>query len=675
AGNVSGNRLGIVAEESRYFAQVLAVGAFVFAQPILDVFGDAPETLLGAAVSRTEIVAFVAAWVVGPAVVIWGASVCTRLLGGRARSFVHSVVIGALAGVFVVQVLVRSTDLARETILVVATLTATLAAVAQRRLAAMGLFLTYAIVAPLLFVGLFFFASPSGDLVRSSGAASVETTDATAPVLFVVFDELPTASLLDESGAIDASLFPNFAALAEGSTWYRNHTTVATTTRVAVPAIMTGRRPDADRVPVATSYPESIFTLLGGTYTMHVQEPISAVCPTDLCARAGGGGLRALLERSRDVWFDRFDRAPDDGAAVAAPFDIDESVLTTKRLDLAREFVADVATEPGPRLDFAHVLLPHQAWELLPSGRAYDAHYDGTVFTLWQDDDAVAIAKARHILQLQLTDQLLGEMLERLRSLGTYDDALVVVTADHGVSFRTAHPLRAMVPETRGDIAYTPLFVKAPGQTVGRIDERNAEAIDILPTIADLLGTELPWDVDGVSLAGDDLRPGSEKRVFLHDLDDVEADRDGSAVLDASTWYAALLEEAPAVARPVGPDDPLRVFRHGAHGALVGRDVASFTVGPPSELAARLHDRAPDYDPDAGRAPVYVRGFVDTTGIHPIALAVNGRVAAWSNTHENTSDPNVWFLVPESLLRVGRNELVLYEIDGSGGSVVLRPIS
>jgi len=672
---VSGNRLGVVAEESRNLAQILAASAFVFAQPILDVFGDSPETFLGAAVTRTEIVAFAVAWLVLPAAAIWGACLLTRLLGAKARSFVHSAVIGGLAGLFVVQVLIGSTDLGRESILVAATLAATLVAMAQRRLAAMGLFLTYAIVAPVLVAVLFFFSSPAGDLVRSSGAPVAGATGANAPVLFVVLDELPTASLLDADGDVDATLFPNFAALARESTWYRNHTTVATTTRLAVPAIMTGRRPTGDAVPVSSSYPQSVFTLLGGSYALNVQEPITAICPTDLCARTEGGGLRALFERSGDVWFDRLSRVTDADQPVESPFEVDEEVFSSSRLDLARSFVAEVATEPGPRLDFAHVLLPHQAWELLPSGRDYDAHYDGTVFTLWQDDDAVAIAKARHILQLQLTDQLLGEMLERLRSLGTYDDAIVVVTADHGISFRTASPVRAMSPETQVDIAFTPLFVKGPGQTEGRVDDRNAESVDIVPTIADHLGIELPWEVDGVSLAGDDLRPGPEKRVFLHDLDTVEAVADGTAVLDAASLFPALLASGPAVAAPEGPDDPLRVFRHGAHGELLGRDIGSFTVGPPSGLGARLHDRAPDYDPDAGRAPVYVRAFVDTTEVHPIALAVNGRIAAWSNTHRNTSDPNVWFIAPESFLRVGRNDVVLYELEGSGGSVVLRPMS
>ena len=35
--------------------------------------------------------------------------------------------------------------------------------------------------------------------------------------------------------------------------------------------------------------------------------------------------------------------------------------------------------------------------------------------------------------------------------------------------------------------------MKYPGQETGRIDERTAEIVDLIPTIADVLHEELPW--------------------------------------------------------------------------------------------------------------------------------------------------------------------------------------
>ena len=41
-------------------------------------------------------------------------------------------------------------------------------------------------------------------------------------VVFVVFDEFSVASLMDESLHVDPVRFPNFASLAQTSTWFRN---------------------------------------------------------------------------------------------------------------------------------------------------------------------------------------------------------------------------------------------------------------------------------------------------------------------------------------------------------------------------------------------------------------------------------------------------------------------
>ena len=45
-----------------------------------------------------------------------------------------------------------------------------------------------------------------------------------------------------------------------------------------------------------------------------------------------------------------------------------------------------------------------------------------------------------------------------------------------------------------------PLFIKLPGQRRGRIISRPVRTIDLLPTIADVLGIRIPWHVDGRSL-------------------------------------------------------------------------------------------------------------------------------------------------------------------------------
>ena len=64
------------------------------------------------------------------------------------------------------------------------------------------------------------------DAVLVSGLGAVLALGSTVLVL----DEIPLGALLDTSGAIDADRYPNFARLADLSTWYPKAETVATWT-------------------------------------------------------------------------------------------------------------------------------------------------------------------------------------------------------------------------------------------------------------------------------------------------------------------------------------------------------------------------------------------------------------------------------------------------------------
>ena len=110
---------------------------------------------------------------------------------------------------------------------------------------------------------------------------------ADTPVILIVFDELSLPTLIDKTHHIDAVRYPAFAALAETSHWFRKATTSAETTMVAVPAILTGRYlgqgRHASRLATAASFPENLFTLLGGSYRFNVFESMTGLCPRELC--------------------------------------------------------------------------------------------------------------------------------------------------------------------------------------------------------------------------------------------------------------------------------------------------------------------------------------------------------------------------------------------------------
>ena len=137
---------------------------------------------------------------------------------------------------------------------------------------------------PIVFLALFLLTSPIEKLVMPEDVnAAVTDVSARTPVVMIVFDEFPEFSLMNRSKKIDADRFPNFARLARNATWFRNATTVSHSTTKAVPAIMTGIRPQPNKLPIFADHPDNIFTLLGGSYRMNVVESQTSLCPKQLC--------------------------------------------------------------------------------------------------------------------------------------------------------------------------------------------------------------------------------------------------------------------------------------------------------------------------------------------------------------------------------------------------------
>src|SRR3954453_9752969 len=160
-----------------------------------------------------------------------------------------------------------------------------------------------------------------------------------------------------------------------------------------------------------------------------------------------------------------------------------------------------------PQLDYIHMFLPHEPREFIPDGRRYvtpDAALEGP--PAYDNRFLSAQEEQRTILQLGYTDRVVGQVIKRLERLGIYDDALVVVVADHGESFLPPKPTPAgaFVPGHLGyrrgvtrrnveDIASIPMFIKYPkGHGPSGVDDRFVRSVDVFPTIAHVLGLKLP---------------------------------------------------------------------------------------------------------------------------------------------------------------------------------------
>jgi hypothetical protein len=551
-----------------------------------------------------------------------------------------------------------------------------LLAVLRAKVPSSGTFFRYAGLASVVFLGQFLVASPTSSLIGGDqGGPDSDVTrtvsgalgEAPPPIVFIVTDTLPTQALMDGSGNIDAELYPNLAALASTSTWYRNNTTVSGFTNEAVPALLSGVYPEPSTTQqFVVPYPDNLFTLFGGLYDMHVHEPMTRLCPDDLCA-SRSDGLAPLLGDAVDLWF---------GGAEAETAKLDiPGLFLDDRYDAFSGWIdgQDFAASDRPDLFFYHAMLPHEPWDFLPDGTVYEASDPPTgLYTTGWTENGSDVGWQRLVLQAQATDRLLGQLFDRLREAGTFDDAMIVVAGDHGQAFVPGEIWRGLSEENAAQVLWTPLLMKAPHQAEGVVDDSNVQTIDVLPTIADRLGFDLPWDTDGLVAGGPDERDPDIKLVDDVDANSLRA-RDGEprAEVDAQAGFDALLR-ADATA---GTGDDA-VWKRTVHGDLVGRDVDDLDIGGDADADMVLVDldRYGDID-TAAPLPLEVSGGTSAPQGATIVLAVNGTVAAVTEVGPPTLRGGfVHALLLPRTLTDGANDVTAYLVEGEVGAEVLHPV-
>ncbi len=500
-------RFGPRRREVRAALELFALCGLAVAQPTFDLLGKNTGIFATRGSTALDLVVISLVVLFAPPAALYVVEIVVGAIVPRFRRFAHALLCGIPFGVLVEEILKHTTDLAPNRLVHLGVLGGLLGALAFLRLEWVRLWLRFLAIAPALFAALFLFSSPASAVVFGGKVAAKSGVDVKNPkrVIMIVFDEFPEESLLDGTGHVDAALYPNFAKLASESTWYRNDTTVAPYTERAVPAILTGRLPPTGNVvPSADDYPKNLFTLLGGVYPFNVHEAVTRLCPKSTCsARAENA---SSTKRMKLLGTDAFDLWKGFASPHPETVNFSEDSVVQYGLPQMRGFVQSIQPGTGPRLDFVHIELPHQPWHLLPTlqDNTHLAPQQGASKLVWQKDAWPAeSARRQHLLQVQATDTVLGRILDKIKSVGAWKDSMVVVTADHGVSFTPGEGIRSVTKHNYTEILWTPLFVKYPGQPAGVVDDRPVQSIDVLPTVADVLKVKIPWKIDGVSMLGD----------------------------------------------------------------------------------------------------------------------------------------------------------------------------
>ncbi|HLU32445.1 MAG TPA: sulfatase-like hydrolase/transferase [Natronosporangium sp.] len=680
------------------FVEIFALCGFVVVQPLLNIIGGSPDFFIFHGVTPAEVALLVLVFCTVPPVGLWGLGALTRLIGPRTRWATHLATVGLLVAMFAVELGKQLTPVRGVLLAVLALLIGGVLTVGFARYAAGRHLVRFAAVGPLVFTLLFTFASPASAMIlpgeRPGAGVEAREVGPHPPIVMIILDELALLSLLDADGEVDAERFPHIARLAGDSTWWRNASTVAGWTPYALPAMLTGRMPAEHVAPHYALYPDNLFTLLGPYYQIYASESIAQLCPPWYCgtrAEAAQGGLPVALSESAQLLAELVSpvdpaRDPYDdfaeptvaerlGQAEAARNDRPEfrfrQALAASQPVRFHEFMSRLAqeAEPGegvpgaeegaaakPALHFLHLLLPHTPWTYLPDGMRYQNLRGVPVDGPWWG----RLALQRHLAQLQYADALIGETLGLLERTGRYDDALIILTADHGVALTPGPPDGSWVAGQRElgrdnlgaeEVAWVPLFIKEPGQTEGVVDERNWQHVDLLPTVADYAGVEVPWEVDGISWLRQERT--STDKPFVSELDDVR-------VLDGPVYYQRIMADPMAIPPVLEPPLP----------ELVGTPVEAHPRGPRAGwVEVDNADAFQEVDLDSGVVPALVHGTLASSvpGGTPLAIAVNGTIGAVVPVVAEGADRRFGALIEDTSLFVpGENRLELFVVtDGA----------
>jgi choline-sulfatase len=125
-------------------------------------------------------------------------------------------------------------------------------------------------------------------------------------------------------------------------------------------------------------------------------------------------------------------------------------------------------------------------------------HYDRSEYAI--SEEHVRTARHAYYGNISLIDDLIGGIVETLRTIREYDRTTIVFCADHGDMLGERGLWYKMAPYERS--TRIPLIIAAPGMTGSRRVARNVSLIDLMPTMLDLTGSasSLVEPIDGRSL-------------------------------------------------------------------------------------------------------------------------------------------------------------------------------
>jgi arylsulfatase A-like enzyme len=305
---------------------------------------------------------------------------------------------------------------------------------------------------------------------------------------------------------------PRLDEFAAESVVFTDYMTVVPTTLASHTTLLTGK------------YPHHHGTPRNGFTINDANEMLAETLKEAGFRTAGFAGSFALDERfGFSQGFDHYDQ---DFDIYVGDRGADQNQRLAEHVTDAVISYLDEAGVPDRLFLFAHYFDPHGPYSAPPP---YDTMYDpkgghglypASVIKRTPGLTAEQIQlNARRVRfqyagEISYTDEHVGRLLDELKRRGILDEALVVLTTDHGECMWEHDEEFDHGRTVYQATMHTLCVMRLPGAELAgtRVDGPVA-SIDVLPTVLELLGLDVPAGVDGAAVLLRDLASGIGERV------------------------------------------------------------------------------------------------------------------------------------------------------------------
>ncbi|MBI3318678.1 MAG: sulfatase-like hydrolase/transferase [Candidatus Omnitrophica bacterium] len=333
------------------------------------------------------------------------------------------------------------------------------------------------------------------------------------PVFFLTFEKIAANYVMDEKGRILADRFPNLAAFASEADYYPQAYPNATATIYGLKALYSGRALTLERdwmrqptlrdivgprgkvfmlLEILTNYCDPrrhyCHRLLGREH-LQGQDLIAGWYKTFLLAVMPDPWEQQLTlwwpgqSKARwhfNPWFDLWAREQAD----LKPGEKLMVKVGAKQIDLLKRIAEEEGTAPN-------LYLMHN----------YITDEPPMTVSLFKNPSRQEYEKSLELCRKNLEpfDREIGKLVAFLKERGIYDQALIVITADHGYDPGSRYVKGESELPASADLTRVFFALKRPGQKEGRVFRSPLRQVDVLPTVLANLGIDpAPYHFQGL---------------------------------------------------------------------------------------------------------------------------------------------------------------------------------